>query len=158
MTKTVVALLDALEAGLCKDRGAVIADVDVWYTDYIWGEEDENHDYKSAGDVLRAARALQTQTLKDEINMMSGRLKGVEQDLRIIKTKLGAATPEETQAVEKNLKKKEEEQKIKAKEVKRSKEINKAGKKVSLVAKAEEEQKERLVTMTEKEKEATKTI
>ena len=41
--------------------------------------------------------------------MMSGRLKGVEQDLRIIKTNLGAATPEETQAVEKNLKKKEEE-------------------------------------------------
>ena len=55
MTKTVVALLDALEAGLCKDRGAVIVYVDVWYTDYIWGEEDENHDYKRAGDVLRAA-------------------------------------------------------------------------------------------------------
>ena len=94
-----VALLDALEAGLCKDRGAVIVDVDVWYTDYIWGEEEENNDYKKAGDVLRAARALQTQTLKDEINIMSGRLKGVEQDLRIIKTKLGAATPEETKAV-----------------------------------------------------------
>ena len=60
MTKTVVALLDALEAGLCKDRGTVIEDVDEWYTDYIWGEEDENHDYKRAGDVLRAARALQT--------------------------------------------------------------------------------------------------
>ena len=42
--------------------------------------------------------------------------------------------------------------------MKRSKEINKAGKKASLVAKAEEEQKERLVTMAEKEKEATKSI
>ena len=109
ITKTVVALLDALEVGLCKDRGAVIVDVDDWYTDYIWGEEDENHDYKRAEDILRDARALQTQTLKDKINMMSGRLKGVEQDLRIIKTKLGAAIPEETQAVEKYLKKKEEE-------------------------------------------------
>ena len=99
MTRTVVALLDALEAGLCKDKEAVIVDVDDWYTDYIWGEEDDNHDYKKAGDVLRAARALQTQVFKDEIKMMSGRLKGVAQDLRIIKTKLGAATPEETQAV-----------------------------------------------------------
>ena len=45
--------------------------------------------------------------------MMSGRLKGVEQELRIIMTKLGEATPEETKAVEKNLKKKEEEQKTK---------------------------------------------
>ena len=90
--------------------------------------------------------------------MMSGRLKGVEQDLRIIMTKLGAATHEETQAVEKNLKKKEEDQKIIAKEVKKSKEISMAGKKASLVARAEEGQKERLVTMTEKEKEATKTI
>ena len=78
-------------------------------------EEDENHGYKRTGDILRAARALQTQILKDKNNMMSSRLKGMEQDLRIIKTKLWAATPEETQAVEKNLKKKEEEQKIEAK-------------------------------------------
>ena len=35
MTKTVVAFLDALGSGLCKDRGAVIVDVDDWYTDYI---------------------------------------------------------------------------------------------------------------------------
>ena len=42
--------------------------------------------------------------------------------------------------------------------MKKSKEISKAGEKASLVAKVEEEQKERLVTMTEKEKEATKTI
>ena len=55
MTRTVVVLLDALEAGLCKDRGAVVDDVDEWYTDYIWGEEGENHDYKRAGDILRAA-------------------------------------------------------------------------------------------------------
>ena len=98
ITKTVVALLDALESGLCKDRGAVIVDVDDWYTDYIWGEEDENHDYKRAGDTLRAARDLQTQILKAKINMMSGSLKGVEEDLRIIKTKLVSATLEETEA------------------------------------------------------------
>ena len=109
MTDTMVALLDVLETGIWKDRGALIVDVHDWYTDYIWGEEDENYDYKRAGDIVRAARALQTQTLKDEINMMSCRLKGVEQDLRIIKTTLGVATPEETQAVEKDLKKKEEE-------------------------------------------------
>ena len=42
--------------------------------------------------------------------------------------------------------------------MKKSKEISKAGKKVSLVAKAKVEQKERLVTMAEKEKEATKSI
>ena len=83
---------------------------------------------------------------------------GLQQDLRIIKAILGAATLEETQAVEKNLKKKEEEQKTKVKEVKKIKEINKVGKKASLVAKAEQEQKERLTTMTEKEKEAMKTI
>ena len=57
---------------------------------FFSADEDENNNYQRAGDVLRAARALQTQILKDEIKKMADRPKGVEQDLRIIKTKLGA--------------------------------------------------------------------
>ena len=67
MTKTVVALLDALEVGLCKYRGTVIVDIDEWYTNYVLGEEDENYDYKRTGDILKAARVLQTQALKTRL-------------------------------------------------------------------------------------------
>ena len=51
-------------------------DVENWNTDCIWGVEDETQDYKEAGDTIRAAGALQTQVLKDKINMKSSRLKG----------------------------------------------------------------------------------
>ena len=76
--------------------------------------------------ILKTATILKEQLMGEEKSSVANKLKEMEKDLKIIKAKLTATMPHETQVVEKELRKKEEEGKMKAAENNKDKEVAKA--------------------------------
>ena len=149
-TKTVVALWDALAGGLCIDQYEVIKNNALWMMDPAgWRCED----LPKNANILKTATILKEQILGEEKSSVANKVKEMEKDLKIIKAKLGATTPQETQAVEKELRKKEAEGKLKAAEVKKAKEVAKAGKKANTINKEVETVAEKVKNAESMEKE-----
>ena len=150
ITKTVVALWDALAGRLCIDQHEIIENNALWMMDPAgWRWEDLPKNAKT----LKTVTILKEQVMGEEKSSVANKVKEMEKDLKIIKSKLGATTPQETQAMEKELRKKEAEGKMKAAEIKKAKEVAKAEKKGNAINKEVETVTERVKNAETKERE-----